>query len=257
MPRPLKLLSHRPLSTYLPSHVEPASSYFLVGILIVSRPTLTNSWWKFRRKLHPSPSLVPVLDRSGYLSFPFPHISSSSSLSLSSCQQKERIDHHKQDCRSFSAASSPVIMSKANGKEAAFEFIETPKAPAPTFEKFEECGVSTTSVSSRLPSSDPIDLSDHVTNRRRLPHSPLPSRMPRCRLRALVPIPSPTNSSSPSLEVFLYTSRGRSAVVGRRPSSLPSSPPSPSSAPSGSSRPPSPPARMKRLDCPAARSSTT
>ncbi|KAM7200227.1 putative fatty acid methyltransferase [Rhypophila sp. PSN 637] len=38
-----------------------------------------------------------------------------------------------------------MTMSKANGKEAAFEFIETPKAPAPTFEKFEECGVATTS----------------------------------------------------------------------------------------------------------------
>lgn len=42
-------------------------------------------------------------------------------------------------------------MSKAqsaNGSESEFEFIETPKAPTPTFEKFEECGVRTTSVSS-------------------------------------------------------------------------------------------------------------
>merc|ERR1712093_973074 len=32
-----------------------------------------------------------------------------------------------------------------NGSESEFEFIETPKAPTPTFEKFEECGVKTTS----------------------------------------------------------------------------------------------------------------
>lgn len=35
----------------------------------------------------------------------------------------------------------------ANGSESDFEFIETPPAPTPTFEKFEECGVRTTSVS--------------------------------------------------------------------------------------------------------------
>lgn len=33
-----------------------------------------------------------------------------------------------------------------NGSESEFEFIETPKAPTPNFEKFEECGVRTTSV---------------------------------------------------------------------------------------------------------------
>ena len=33
-----------------------------------------------------------------------------------------------------------------NGSESEFEFIETPKAPTPTFEKFEDCGVRTTSV---------------------------------------------------------------------------------------------------------------
>ncbi|KAG9235682.1 S-adenosyl-L-methionine-dependent methyltransferase [Amylocarpus encephaloides] len=32
-----------------------------------------------------------------------------------------------------------------NGSESDFEFINTPKAPTPTFEKFEECGVKTTS----------------------------------------------------------------------------------------------------------------
>lgn len=35
-----------------------------------------------------------------------------------------------------------------NGSESEFEFIETPKAPTPSFEKFEECGVRTTSVCS-------------------------------------------------------------------------------------------------------------
>jgi hypothetical protein len=34
----------------------------------------------------------------------------------------------------------------ANGSESEFEFIETPKAPTPTFEKVEDCGVRTTSV---------------------------------------------------------------------------------------------------------------
>ncbi|KAH8804618.1 S-adenosyl-L-methionine-dependent methyltransferase [Xylogone sp. PMI_703] len=33
----------------------------------------------------------------------------------------------------------------ANGSESEFEFIETPKAATPTFEKFEDCGVRTTS----------------------------------------------------------------------------------------------------------------
>jgi hypothetical protein len=33
-----------------------------------------------------------------------------------------------------------------NGSESEFEFIETPKAPTPSFEKFEQCGVRTTSV---------------------------------------------------------------------------------------------------------------
>lgn len=51
---------------------------------------------------------------------------------------------------------APVgIMSKpqsTNGSESEFEFIETPKAPTPSFEKFEECGVRTTSVRLPLPS---------------------------------------------------------------------------------------------------------
>lgn len=38
-----------------------------------------------------------------------------------------------------------------NGSESEFEFIETPKAPTPTFEKFEDCGVKTTAVSTEYP----------------------------------------------------------------------------------------------------------
>ncbi|PSR93920.1 S-adenosyl-L-methionine-dependent methyltransferase [Coniella lustricola] len=41
--------------------------------------------------------------------------------------------------------SKPV---STNGSESEFEFIETPKAPTPSFEKAEECGVRTTSYPS-------------------------------------------------------------------------------------------------------------
>lgn len=44
-------------------------------------------------------------------------------------------------------ASNP---QSTNDSESNFEFIETPKAPTPTFEKFEDCGVRTTSVSTVL-----------------------------------------------------------------------------------------------------------
>jgi hypothetical protein len=47
-------------------------------------------------------------------------------------------------------AESDATMAKSlngNGSESEFEFIETPKAPTPSFEKFEDCGVPTTSVS--------------------------------------------------------------------------------------------------------------
>ncbi len=37
--------------------------------------------------------------------------------------------------------------TSANGSESGFEFVETPKAPTPAFEKFEDCGVRTTPVS--------------------------------------------------------------------------------------------------------------
>jgi hypothetical protein len=37
-----------------------------------------------------------------------------------------------------------------NGSESEFEFIETPRAPTPKFEKIEDCGVRTTSVSRTL-----------------------------------------------------------------------------------------------------------
>ena len=50
---------------------------------------------------------------------------------------------HRQ--RRTSRMSNP---QSATGSESEFEFIETPKAPTPTFEKFEECGVRTTSVGS-------------------------------------------------------------------------------------------------------------
>jgi hypothetical protein len=50
----------------------------------------------------------------------------------------------------FIPIEEAAIMSSktqsVNGSESEFEFIETPKAPTPTFEKFEECGVRTTSV---------------------------------------------------------------------------------------------------------------
>lgn len=45
-----------------------------------------------------------------------------------------------------------------NGSESEFEFIETPKAATPTFEKFEECGVPTTSVSLPEPNKSPYAL---------------------------------------------------------------------------------------------------
>jgi hypothetical protein len=45
-----------------------------------------------------------------------------------------------------------------NGSESEFEFIETPKAPTPTFEKFEPCGVRTTAVSQHTaPKACPLD----------------------------------------------------------------------------------------------------
>lgn len=55
------------------------------------------------------------------------------------------------------AVAVAVKMSKAqsvNGSESEFEFIETPKAPTPKFEKFEDCGVRTTSVSLLLIATD-------------------------------------------------------------------------------------------------------
>lgn len=70
---------------------------------------------------------------------------------------------HNENCQDPPHSSSPtytiqfIQLGKAlimpsnpqsvNGSESEFEFIETPKAPTPTFEKFEECGVKTTSVS--------------------------------------------------------------------------------------------------------------
>lgn len=65
--------------------------------------------------------------------------------------------------------ASVGIMSKpqsTNGSESEFEFIETPKAPTPSFEKFEECGVRTTSVCLPLPSSpSPVPFRCHGKHR--------------------------------------------------------------------------------------------
>lgn len=58
------------------------------------------------------------------------------------------------------------VPQSTNGSESEFEFIETPRAATPTFEKFEECGVRTTNV--------------RVTNPHHLSPSPSPPRRQRC-----------------------------------------------------------------------------
>ena len=40
--------------------------------------------------------------------------------------------------------------TSGHGSESDFEFIETPAVKAPEFEKFEDCGVKTTSVSEKF-----------------------------------------------------------------------------------------------------------
>ncbi len=51
----------------------------------------------------------------------------------------------------------------ANGSESEFEFIETPKAPTPTFEKVDEdCGVRTTSVSTSETADRRLQTSEHL-----------------------------------------------------------------------------------------------
>jgi hypothetical protein len=52
-------------------------------------------------------------------------------------------------------ASNPQSIT---GSESEFEFIETPKAATPTFEKFEDCGVRTTSVRWLLSSPSSLHL---------------------------------------------------------------------------------------------------
>jgi len=99
-----------------------------------------------------------------------------------------------------------------NGSESDFEFIETPKAPTPTFEKFEECGVRTTSVSLfyrfclgfGVFAKANWMLIDIV-------HSIPPSRMRLSQQMVLGPRASPTSSFSPSLDSSLHTSHGSSA----------------------------------------------
>ncbi|KAI6248623.1 Sphingolipid C9-methyltransferase 2 [Erysiphe necator] len=51
---------------------------------------------------------------------------------------------------------APKALS-VNGSESEFEFIETPKAPTPTFEKFEDCGVRTTSYPAIKNAPLPVD----------------------------------------------------------------------------------------------------
>lgn len=71
-----------------------------------------------------------------------------------------------------------------NGSESEFEFIETPKAHTPSFEKFEECGVKTTAVrcvfflSSALVRSATQDCSGNARNILLTRHSILQLRMP-------------------------------------------------------------------------------
>lgn len=67
-----------------------------------------------------------------------------------------------------------------NGSESEFEFIETPKAPTPSFEKFEECGVRTTSVRSSHPSLSLPFAIYNISNG--LLHSTPPSRTLPCQL---------------------------------------------------------------------------
>ncbi|KAI6711915.1 hypothetical protein PZA11_000863 [Diplocarpon coronariae] len=57
-------------------------------------------------------------------------------------------------------ASQPTSV---NGSESEFEFIETPKAPTPTFEKFEECGVKTTSYPAIKNAPLPADASGNTS----------------------------------------------------------------------------------------------
>lgn len=51
-----------------------------------------------------------------------------------------------------------------NGSESEYEFIETPKAPTPTLETVEDCGVATTSVNLTSPNTqvDPLDRTNMI-----------------------------------------------------------------------------------------------
>lgn len=84
-----------------------------------------------------------------------------------------------------------------NGSESEFEFIETPKAATPTFEKFEDCGVKTTSVRAAITSHGPrLSLVNSI-------YSFLPSRTLLFPLMVQVGMHFQTFSSSPSSSLCL------------------------------------------------------
>jgi hypothetical protein len=102
-----------------------------------------------------------------------------------------------------------LSMSKptsVTGSESEFEFVETPKAGPPTFEKDEDCGVKTTKVCfaenernqlhcCSIFESFTMCLGGPHTDMRTLPALSLPlSKMPPSRPTALVPTPSTTRS---------------------------------------------------------------
>ena len=109
-------------------------------------------------------------------------------------------------------ASNP---QSTNGSESEFEFIETPKAPTPTFEKFEECGVRTTSVSSIILTAFIMALS-HSADINWLLSNTLNStrqlRMLLSQQTAPAPKAFPTPSSSPFLPSSPHTCHGNSAA---------------------------------------------
>lgn len=101
-----------------------------------------------------------------------------------------------------------------NGSESEFEFIETPKASPPSFEKEEDCGVRTTKVGLLILPHAPTSSKSRLGERwdtvylrllslkatqmslTRLLSSTCPSRMPRCPPTAPAPTRSTTVPSS-------------------------------------------------------------
>jgi hypothetical protein len=115
--------------------------------------------------------------------------------------------------------TSPNMAAKSqsiNGSESEFEFIETPKAATPTFEKFEDCGVRTTSVSSPHTPCPPRQLFKprklQLTSANTA-QSLLPSRMLPSPPTALAVTGFPTPSSSPSSSSSPSTCPGKSGAA--------------------------------------------